>query len=70
MLRAWATAVGVTFEVSDGGHILDPLAGRRLPGQGSLGGRGLWLVHHLCDLVETRTGEDGTVVRLHVHRDA
>lgn len=69
-LHAWTTPAGVTFQISDGGRILDPLAGRRLPGRGSVGGRGLWLVHQLCDLVETRTGQDGTVVRLHVHRDA
>ncbi len=69
-LYAWTTPAGVTFQISDGGRIIDPLAGRRLPGRGSVGGRGLWLVHHLCDLVETRTGEDGTVVRLHVHREA
>ncbi len=30
------------------------------------GGRGLWLANRLCDLVQVRSGEQGTVVRLHV----
>ena len=30
------------------------------------GGRGLWLANQLCDLVKIRSGERGTVVRLHV----
>ena len=28
--------------------------------------RGLWLANRLCDLVQVRSGEQGTVVRLHV----
>jgi anti-sigma regulatory factor (Ser/Thr protein kinase) len=28
------------------------------------GGRGLWLANQLCDLVQIRSGENGTVVRL------
>jgi anti-sigma regulatory factor (Ser/Thr protein kinase) len=53
-------------EVRDGGHIADPLAGRRRPSEDDLSGRGLWIVNQLCDLVELRSGVDGTVVRLHV----
>jgi hypothetical protein len=29
-------------------------------------GRGLWLVNQLCDLVELRSDEEETVVRLHM----
>jgi anti-sigma regulatory factor (Ser/Thr protein kinase) len=65
-LRLWRTGPGVTCEVADAGHIADPLTGRLPPEAGHPGGRGLWLVHQLCDLVEVRTGEDGTIVRVHV----
>ena len=29
-------------------------------------GRGLWLVHELCDLVQLRSSPAGTVVRMHM----
>ena len=38
-------------------------------GEGEVGqpiGRGLWLVHQLCDLVQLRTSATGTVVRMSV----
>jgi len=28
----------------------------------------LWLVNQVCDLVELRSGEDGTTVRMHMRR--
>jgi hypothetical protein len=37
-------------------------AGQNHPG----GGRGLWLTNQLCDLVQIRSGDAGTVVRAHV----
>ena len=30
------------------------------------GGRGLWLVNHLCDLVQIRSTPKGTIVRVHM----
>jgi anti-sigma regulatory factor (Ser/Thr protein kinase) len=65
-LRLWAEPPGVVCEVRDSGSIPDPLAGRRTPELDGLGGRGLWLANHLCDLVELRSSAGGTVVRLHV----
>ncbi|PLW72621.1 sensor histidine kinase, partial [Streptomyces sp. DJ] len=45
----------------------DPLAGRRRPSPESAdGGRGLWMIHQLCDLVETRAGSGGLVLRMHM----
>jgi len=67
-LRLWTTASGtVTAEISDKGHLLDPLAGRTRPTAASAnGGRGLWMIHQLCDLVETRTTPAGLTLRLHL----
>ena len=54
----------VVCEVSDRGRISDPLVGRRRPAVDAEGSRGLWLVNQLCDLVQLRSGEQGTVVRM------
>lgn len=56
----------LVFEIADRGTFDDPLAGRLLPVPAEAGGRGLWIVNQLCDLVEMRPEQDGTVVRLHV----
>jgi hypothetical protein len=32
-----------------------------------MGGHGLWLVHQVCDLVEIRSGDAGTTIRLHMN---
>jgi hypothetical protein len=63
--------------VSDDGHreharrgtISDPLAGRRRPAPGALGGHGLWLVHQVCDQVELRSDGSGTTIRMHMAID-
>jgi hypothetical protein len=49
--------------VRDQGEITDPLVGRYPPGP-DLDVNGLWLVNQLCDLVQIRSGPDGTYVRL------
>ncbi|MEU3501301.1 sensor histidine kinase [Streptomyces hundungensis] len=67
-LRLWTSACGTAVaEVRDGGRLSDPLAGRRRPSLASSnGGRGLWMIHQLCDLVEVRAQETGLTLRLHV----
>jgi anti-sigma regulatory factor (Ser/Thr protein kinase) len=65
-LRAWIDGEAVVCELSDDGHITDPLVGRIRPPIDAPGGRGLWLAHQLCDLVQVRSDSDGTVVRLRV----
>ncbi|MFF4099086.1 anti-sigma factor RsbA family regulatory protein [Streptomyces sp. NPDC001903] len=67
-LRLWNTADGgVVAEVRDGGHLADPLLGRRRPSLASVGGgRGLWMIHQLCDLVEIRASESGLTLRMHI----
>lgn len=67
-VHLWHDAAEVVCEVSDHGRIADPLAGRSLPPVDQDGGRGLWLVHQLCDLSQLRTGPSGTVICLHVAR--
>ncbi|MFG2985526.1 anti-sigma factor RsbA family regulatory protein [Streptomyces sp. NPDC048258] len=69
-LRLWTTAgagAGVVAEIHDGGRLADPLAGRRRPSLASAeGGRGLWMIHQLCDLVEVRATDSGFTLRLHM----
>lgn len=64
----WATADQVICEVSDRGHIRDPLAGRRPVAHDSEGGRGLLLANQLADLVRIHSTPEGTTVRLYFGR--
>lgn len=65
-LRTWVEDGTFICEFHDSGHIRDPLIGRVRPTVDQHGGRGMWLVHQLCDLVQIRsTAENGTTVRLH-----
>jgi anti-sigma regulatory factor (Ser/Thr protein kinase) len=66
VLRIWCEPDALICEVSDGGAIVEPLAGRERPPDGHLGGQGLWLCNQLCDLVQIRSFADGAVVRLHM----
>lgn len=68
--RLWHDEHEVVCEVSDAGVIEDPLVGRRTPPADRSGGRGVWLMNQLSDLVELRSGARGTVVRIHMRRDA
>ncbi len=63
-LRAWTEPDAFVVEVSDRGLIEDPLVGRDLLDELSESGRGIWMANQLCDLVQVRSGEAGTVVRL------
>jgi anti-sigma regulatory factor (Ser/Thr protein kinase) len=65
-LSLWQADGELICQLHDSGHIGDPLAGRRSPNRDHPGGQGLWLVNQVCDLVELRTGPEGTVVRLHM----
>jgi len=66
-LRIWTDQDTLMCEVSDAGHISDPLAGRVRPLPGQLGGRGLWLANQVCDLAQIRSSAlGGSSVRLHM----
>jgi anti-sigma regulatory factor (Ser/Thr protein kinase) len=66
-LRIWRDAGALICEVRDQGRIDQPLVGRERPGLGAAGQRGLWLANQLCDLVQIRCLQSGSVVRLHMH---
>jgi anti-sigma regulatory factor (Ser/Thr protein kinase) len=70
VLRTWAGGAGVTCEIRDAGVITEPLAGRLRPPDAARGGHGMWLANQLCDLVQVRSSEAGTVVRLLVRAPA
>ena len=61
----WRTQVSVVCELKDEGVITDPLVGLVRPTSTQIGGRGLWFVNNVCDLVEVRSSPDeGTRVRV------
>ena len=60
----WTTGSAVLVEFSDAGRVEDPLTGRRTPSLEQEGGRGIYLVNQLCDLVQLRSSDRGTTVRL------
>jgi anti-sigma regulatory factor (Ser/Thr protein kinase) len=63
-LRAWVNKTALVCEVSDRGVIVDPVIGRIRPETPIAGGHGLWLAHQVCDLVQVRSNQHGTAVRL------
>jgi anti-sigma regulatory factor (Ser/Thr protein kinase) len=65
-LQVWQTRGELICQVADTGHLTDPLAWHRPPSDELLGGNGLWLVNQVCDLVQARTGQAGTTIRLHM----
>ncbi|MEU0672795.1 anti-sigma factor RsbA family regulatory protein [Streptomyces sp. NPDC006172] len=65
-LRIWAEAGQVVCEVRDRGRLIDPLAGRRPPERGQIGGRGLMLVHYVADLVRVHTSDEGMTIRFYL----
>lgn len=68
VVASWLHGEAIVFEVRDGGQLTDPLVGRRRPTARQAGGRGLWIVNQLCDLVQIRSSDEGTVVRLYRRR--
>jgi anti-sigma regulatory factor (Ser/Thr protein kinase) len=64
LLRIWDEREGLVCEVRDAGRINHPLVGRVQPAAGQIGGHGIWLVNLVCDLVQVRSSEDGSIVRM------
>jgi anti-sigma regulatory factor (Ser/Thr protein kinase) len=67
-ITVWTEPTALICQNDDHGHLADPLAGRLPPRGDQAGGRGLLLVHEICDLVRIHTTPTGTTVRLHMSR--
>ena len=65
VVRLWREARRLVAEVRDAGELADPLADRRLPAPGDHAGRGLWLAHQFCDLLQVRSFPGELVVRMY-----
>jgi anti-sigma regulatory factor (Ser/Thr protein kinase) len=65
-LHVWEEADELLCEIRDQGRLEGMLLGRVRPRIDDGGGHGLWLVNHLCDLVQIRSSDAGTYVRLHM----
>lgn len=63
-LAMWRTDEAAVVEFNDSGRLTEPLIGRLPPGVCRHGGRRLYLVDQLCDLVQVRSGPWGTTVRV------
>lgn len=68
LVAMWDEDDSVVCDMRDAGHIADPLVGRLLPAPDATAGRGLWLANHICDLVQIRSSQAGTTVRLRIDR--
>lgn len=66
LLRCWVEDDRFVCEVTDRGQIREPMVGRVRPVPGQVGGHGLWLANQLADLVQVRSNEARTIVRVHV----
>ena len=60
----WLDSSAAVVQFTDAGVLADPLVGRLPPPIDQPGGRGLYLVNQLCDLVQVRSSDLGTTVRV------
>jgi anti-sigma regulatory factor (Ser/Thr protein kinase) len=60
----WREPGALVVEIHDQGWIEDPLVGQGLLDLQAEAGRGIWMANQLCDLVQVRSGDRGTQVRL------
>ena len=65
-VRLWDEPRELVCEVSDPTHVDDYLIGRRQPVTGRLDP--VWLANQVCDLVQVRSSDHGTTVRLHLQK--
>jgi len=65
MLQLWQQGSDLVCQLHDPAQVSDPMIGRRPAGQDNSRGRALLAAHDLCDLVQVRSNEAGTTVRVH-----
>lgn len=70
VLRLWTDEPYLICEVSDAGHITDPLAGRLPAEDDEDRGQGLLLVNRVADLVRVHSDSTGTAARAHLRLPA
>jgi len=63
-LGVWQTGGRVVCEVRDLGFIEDQLIGLRRPKVTGDSGRGIWFAHQVSDLIQMRSSQTGTTVRI------
>ena len=64
IVRIWRHGETIACEVRDEGRFDRPLAGRERPTGEDTSGFGLWLANQVCDLVQIRSFDSWSVVRL------
>jgi anti-sigma regulatory factor (Ser/Thr protein kinase) len=67
-LACWREDDALMFNIRDSGQFSDPLAGRIFPEAIDDSGRGLWLANQLVDLLQIRSDETGSTVRLTIRK--
>jgi anti-sigma regulatory factor (Ser/Thr protein kinase) len=70
-LRLWRDGQDVYCQIVDRGPgLADPdVAGTRRPPAQATGGRGLWIVRHLCDHLDIASSPHGTTITATMHLD-
>ena len=66
VLRIWREGRELVCEVADRGRPRESLTARPQPLPGQEGGYGLWIAEQLCDRLEAKRTEHGTVVRVYM----
>ena len=65
-IRLWNQPEAVLCDVADTTVIDDLLIGRHAPPLGAPDS--LWFANQLCDLVQVRSNDKGTTIRLHMRK--
>lgn len=69
VLHIWRQRDRLICQTRNRGTLTDPLLGRLRPGAERPGGRGLWIINQLCDLVEIRAHGGDVVITAHQRID-
>ncbi|WP_213456244.1 ATP-binding protein [Rhizomonospora bruguierae] len=66
LLGLAGSAIACDIIDTGGGIPASRLRRHELPAEFAVGGRGIWLARHLCDLFQVETGPHGTTIRVAV----
>lgn len=65
VLQLWQDGSALIFQAHGSSHLQDPMVGRRSNNQDGPFGQALRSANDTCDLVQVRSGANGTTVRVH-----